>query len=273
MRTKNRAFTLIELLVVIAIIAILAAILFPVFAQAKVAAKKAGSINNTKQIMTAHAIYMQDYDDRQVPWVWYNRGDGVFIAWMEMIYPYAKNKEIFLSPGGPTNRTAYTTGCTAAPQAFVFAMYTLPMWNPYNYWNWFGVVMYAGSPSPQGPANTTCTAAWLAARPWAACRGIEGVDEVANTAFMVEGYFVAYKRPAPALEANTIFGTACTTGFATAALPINTNIWRYNEGGIFGFADGHAAWLSARNFHGNNSATHDYGGFLYPASPFMRVLS
>src|SRR6185503_11219014 len=59
----RKAFTLIELLVVIAIIAILAAILFPVFAQAKEAAKKTASLSNAKQEGTAMQIYMADYDD------------------------------------------------------------------------------------------------------------------------------------------------------------------------------------------------------------------
>jgi len=60
---KYRAFTLIELLVVIAIIAILAAILFPVFAQAKLQAKKASSLSNLKQVGTACQMYLNDYDD------------------------------------------------------------------------------------------------------------------------------------------------------------------------------------------------------------------
>ncbi|MBL8067812.1 MAG: prepilin-type N-terminal cleavage/methylation domain-containing protein [Armatimonadetes bacterium] len=60
---KTRAFTLIELLVVIAIIAILAAILFPVFAQAKLAAKKTQSLSNLKNMGTATQIYLSDYDD------------------------------------------------------------------------------------------------------------------------------------------------------------------------------------------------------------------
>ena len=63
MNQINRAFTLIELLVVIAIIAILAAILFPVFAQAKFAAKKTVDLSNTKQIGTATKIYLGDSDD------------------------------------------------------------------------------------------------------------------------------------------------------------------------------------------------------------------
>lgn len=60
---KRKAFTLIELLVVIAIIAILAAILFPVFAQAREKARMTGCVSNTKQIGLAHNMYLQDYDE------------------------------------------------------------------------------------------------------------------------------------------------------------------------------------------------------------------
>ena len=64
---RNRAFTLIELLVVIAIIAILAAILFPVFAQAKVAAKKTSNLSNFKQDLTSSMMYSADADDYAAP--------------------------------------------------------------------------------------------------------------------------------------------------------------------------------------------------------------
>jgi prepilin-type N-terminal cleavage/methylation domain-containing protein len=66
LNSRNRAFTLIELLVVIAIIAILAAILFPVFAQAKAAAKKSSCLSNTKQMTLATIMYGGDYDDMMV---------------------------------------------------------------------------------------------------------------------------------------------------------------------------------------------------------------
>jgi len=73
MRKRGAGFTLIELLVVIAIIAILAAILFPVFAQAKTAAKKAVATSAAKQISLGAHIYAGDYDDRYVPCAIYNQ--------------------------------------------------------------------------------------------------------------------------------------------------------------------------------------------------------
>lgn len=63
-REEKRGFTLIELLVVIAIIAILAAILFPVFARARENARKSNCLSNLKQLGTAHMMYCQDYDER-----------------------------------------------------------------------------------------------------------------------------------------------------------------------------------------------------------------
>jgi prepilin-type N-terminal cleavage/methylation domain-containing protein/prepilin-type processing-associated H-X9-DG protein len=90
---RRSAFTLIELLVVIAIIAILAAILFPVFAKAKEAAKKTGDLSNVKQISMGIFLYAGDNDDFSVV---QNEVNGY--EWYEGLYPYVKNKDVFRTP-------------------------------------------------------------------------------------------------------------------------------------------------------------------------------
>jgi prepilin-type N-terminal cleavage/methylation domain-containing protein/prepilin-type processing-associated H-X9-DG protein len=134
---KTRGFTLIELLVVIAIIAILAAILFPVFAQARESARTSSCLSNSKQISLGILQYVQDYDEKfpqplnDVPasdpqydktdtgWgVWLVRHRG----WEHKIQPYVKNTQVFLcpsSPGGPdhdivnaSNKTDWRIGAT-----------------------------------------------------------------------------------------------------------------------------------------------------------------
>ena len=96
----RRGFTLIELLVVIAIIAILAAILFPVFARAREKARQTSCLSNVKQIMLAHLQYAQDYDERFCKTARWNtpREDPVLIAhnmwWDQSIEPYLKNKQV-----------------------------------------------------------------------------------------------------------------------------------------------------------------------------------
>jgi len=137
MNRRSKAFTLIELLVVIAIIAILAAILFPVFAQAKEAAKKTTALNNVKQSGVACVLYSDSNDDtfplahnfdasgRQmsgppdyrlwaVPAGWgvnsaFRNEDAV--AWHNSVQPYAKNYSIFQNPSGNT----YPAGLNQRP--------------------------------------------------------------------------------------------------------------------------------------------------------------
>jgi len=100
---RNRAFTLIELLVVIAIIAILAAILFPVFAQAKFAAKKTADLSNAKQIGLAYKMYGIDSDDTMPIFYAYNSDPTIYTPAQHkgvevLLLAYSKNKEIFKSP-------------------------------------------------------------------------------------------------------------------------------------------------------------------------------
>lgn len=104
---RNRAFTLIELLVVIAIIAILASILFPVFAQAKTAAKATAWLNNFKQTSLGTYQYTTDNDDGMpfvnsggigIPGWGFGRPDYV---WYELVYPYIKNYDLTYCPADP----------------------------------------------------------------------------------------------------------------------------------------------------------------------------
>src|SRR6056297_3423700 len=105
---RRHGFTLIELLVVIAIIAILAAILFPVFARAREKARQASCLSNVKQMGLAAMMYVQDYDETMPPARCYNatipytmpNGDtwDSWGPWFALIQPYAKNPQIFICP-------------------------------------------------------------------------------------------------------------------------------------------------------------------------------
>lgn len=112
---NRKAFTLIELLVVIAIIAILAAILFPVFAQAKEAAKKTQWLSNQKQVGLGIVMYANDYDDTMplsnsggigIPGWGFGRPDTI---WVENVQPYVKNWQLFRCPGDPQANDAGLT--------------------------------------------------------------------------------------------------------------------------------------------------------------------
>ena len=100
---KRKAFTLIELLVVIAIIAILAAILFPVFAQAKLAAKTTQGLSNIKQLGTSMLMYSSDFDDWRTPRSASGNQYGQ-LEWKQLIIPYVKNQDIYRDPVNPASK-------------------------------------------------------------------------------------------------------------------------------------------------------------------------
>jgi len=124
MTHRRRGFTLIELLVVIAIIAILAAILFPVFAQARAKARQAACMSNLKQLGLSFEMYAQDYDQFLPVWGYGDTGEPEngpaqgFYSWDTVILPYMKNQEILKCPDNPYDRdargyamTRYTGDC------------------------------------------------------------------------------------------------------------------------------------------------------------------
>src|SRR5437867_3518932 len=96
-RTGRSAFTLIELLVVIAIIAIIAALLFPVFAQARDKARQAACFSNLRQIGSALAMYVQDYDEHMPNCCWWARASAI-------LNNYGPCRVIL--PGGGRSRSA-----------------------------------------------------------------------------------------------------------------------------------------------------------------------
>jgi prepilin-type N-terminal cleavage/methylation domain-containing protein/prepilin-type processing-associated H-X9-DG protein len=141
---KRRGFTLIELLVVIAIIAILAAILFPVFAQARDRARSAACLSNLKQMGTAWMMYAQDYDERfpvaQPLNVWGDcrtmKDRGAFGGWIgNLLMPYTKNSDIFKCPTNPQfNKVNDAQGPCGATEAIAKAQWGIPyLYTSYGY--------------------------------------------------------------------------------------------------------------------------------------------
>ena len=112
MLSSRRGFTLIELLVVIAIIAILAAILFPVFARAREKARQTSCLSNLKQLSLGLLMYAQDYDEttphRRIS------GEGcagtLVWQWQHLVYPYVKNEQVFMCPSDAAGQ-----GCGSWP--------------------------------------------------------------------------------------------------------------------------------------------------------------
>lgn len=141
-RKRKTGFTLIELLVVIAIIAILAAILFPVFAKAREKARQASCLSNVKQLMNAAMMYVQDYEECY-PWTDTMKTDGR--AWPFMLEPYIKNWDIMVCPSLKSlSSKNYAYGSVVYPVEPKYAV-TVPF-----YWNTKPVSMA----EINAPANT-----------------------------------------------------------------------------------------------------------------------
>lgn len=243
----KRAFTLIELLVVIAIIAILAAILFPVFAQAREKARQTSCLSNVKQMGLSHLMYMQDYDERAVTsWSFGFPGDFNFY-----VQPYMKNTKILFCPSNPTTASGIATACNnpnLAPGGID---------NPFREQNMWGYGYNTGCDWNNG---TGMTERWTAA-PLPGGTHQVTVNGQTFTANLRTEPLVGKPLAAVAAPASCILlgDTADTTvaGLGRGDLNLNKNggcdnarkaNWpRHNGGNNVVYVDGHAKWYRYNN--------------------------
>jgi prepilin-type N-terminal cleavage/methylation domain-containing protein/prepilin-type processing-associated H-X9-DG protein len=231
---RARGFTLIELLVVIAVLAILAAILFPVFAHAREKARQATCLSNLKQLAFAILMYAQDWDEvfptqghltpRQDPAIDWGKRTWVYDDPYLTLQPYAKNFKVFFCPD--RHRFVYASGDFSKPGPLTFEV-----WG-YGY-NWS---------SGYGPGSNRNSI-------WNRGDGCVGRDN---------GKFLPGNPIARVAQASTFpmlgdtgdwpWQTISTAAFDTRTNPssgINADMpqgWRHAGGNIFAFADGHARW-------------------------------
>ena len=223
--SSRKAFTLIELLVVIAIIAILAAILFPVFAQAKAAAKKTQCLSNTKQLGTAFYMYAGDNDDMTM-----NMGSGDFA---NRLYPYVKNSDLFLCPDRlDTDGTEAVDGVNETKRSLGYG------------YNW-GPIQRRGGGMVQGQQYVN---------------GVSGekyIPGISLTSITSPAEMVAFgdSYDTPRITATWTFLLCTWTGDHNSQL-------RHGGGFNFAFADGHAKLLKMKAGWVNGA---ERGSFAMPA--------
>lgn len=213
--SQRRAFTLIELLVVIAIIAILAAILFPVFAKAREKARQSSCLANEKQLILAGLQYAQDYDEKMCYWYF---GGVDFYYWWEMHQPYMKNAQIVRCPSA-SDVVTLVAGWSRMTDY-------VPLWYKQA---WYG------GPLGNDALGGGCIDGAYNPNPWMAF-GIGLASRPAQAAWMVEGE--GDQNPANLNQA--------TIGFQAWSPPGDN--WRHNDGWNVSFLDGHAKWLKAGAF-------------------------
>lgn len=138
MSRRKQAFTLIELLVVIAIIAILASILFPVFAQAREKARQTSCMSNVKQLGLGLLMYNQDYDGIMCVNETVD-GSGIWHGWMDLTKPYTKNKDIWWCPdmAKPSTAAAWQSWFGGDEEYADWAIhYGINAWGATGYFNY-----------------------------------------------------------------------------------------------------------------------------------------
>jgi prepilin-type N-terminal cleavage/methylation domain-containing protein/prepilin-type processing-associated H-X9-DG protein len=196
-RPRSAGFTLIELLVVIAIIAILAAILFPVFAQAREKARAISCLSNLKQIGLGLYMYVEDYDE-MMPTAFaavapINGGDpGCPIDYESQIEPYVKNQQLYKCPSDGTARNGdncFWNGNNGVPAGAGANMVTGKQLRSYGYVGNLNTAQYDADPSnPNNCGQGACPDPNTGLSAWGNGYSIAGIDQVADTVALVESY-------------------------------------------------------------------------------------
>jgi len=223
-RGTSRAFTLIELLVVIAIIAILAAILFPVFAQARDKARSTACLSNMKQVGTGLMMYTQDYDETlpgnhgaqegfNLPLGFMDPGSPR--NWAREVQPYIRNLGAFVCPAATPRSDVPPDGLTSG---------------------------YRETADPAG-GNTNYLLNGLTAN-----RALADIPAPANTIYLMEYNFLsrtAQERPLRVSTNAYNWANPASSPYTGDYQQFNHNFYivRHQGGGNFTFADGHAKWL------------------------------
>jgi prepilin-type N-terminal cleavage/methylation domain-containing protein/prepilin-type processing-associated H-X9-DG protein len=244
LRSRSTGFTLIELLVVIAIIAILAAILFPVFAQARDKARSSACLSNLKQIGTGVMLYLQDYDELYPPNYTYriwgagthpnaNLSDGrALFWWQDLVLPYVKNEAVYLCPSRSPH-ISYTFGRPIGLVTPLIKDYTA------------SVSCDGRTPAPWSTANGAC-GVFVNGDPTNP-RGLAGIEAPADTIAIFDGHnFELWRLEQTDAWANSGRGPSFWGNEPNLVTAPTGHVDKRHAGGFnISYADGHAKW--ARN--------------------------
>jgi len=222
---SSRGFTLIELLVVIAIIAILAAILFPVFAQARESARKTMCLSNVKELALGWLMYAQDYDESS-PMTAEQYSDGYQHYWLEFIDPYIKNAGQLHPGGAQWTDLSNRTSVFICPNYLVPAPTTDEAGNPDN----------SGNPSvgeypltSYAPNIDVTTAWWALGASWAGETGQIGT-------------LASYGKPSNQIMLAPNHSCCVETWGGGGANNWTEANRRHADGSNYSLMDGHAKW-------------------------------
>ena len=266
---SRSGFTLIELLVVIAIIAILAAILFPVFAQAREKARQTACASNQRQIGLATVAYAQDYDEN-LPYPFWDNPDGTHTnygsywdnwcgdgaTWRQRILPFTKNTQIYVCPSFKSKNSGANDlsdcvlstqhGIPAYKSKMASGQPTVPYTGNYgvNYY-WSENFNAAGLPSPItriaafGSPSDTILAGENNEGDWP----IEPEDYDGPNIDGTKGHQAGIGCKEGIIQNPLYFGPT-NIGFVYSI--------RHSGGGVYSFADGHVKWFKRESLYQNN---------------------